>query len=78
MSVQIASFKYKGTKFCCVIMRFVEEIVIIFAIFHIRYVLFSTSYFSSEKDRGVVKLLSHILKSLFHFVLKNCQNCKFR
>ena len=51
-------------------MRFVEEIVIISAIFHIRYVLFSTSYFSSEKDRGVLKLLSHILKSLFHFVFK--------
>ena len=48
----------------------------IFAIFHNRCSFFSTSYFSSEKNPGAVKIVSHILKSLFYF--KNCQNFKFR
>ena len=34
--------------------------------FHIRCFLFSTSYLSSERDPGIVKFLSHILKSIFH------------
>ena len=45
---------------------FVEENTTIFAIFHIRGVFFPTSYFSTEKDPGVVKIVSHILKSLFY------------
>ena len=43
---------------------FVDENATIFAIFHIRYVFFSTSYFYSEKDPTIVKIVSHILQSL--------------
>ena len=43
---------------------FVDENATIFAIFHIIYVFFSTSYFSSEKDPTIVKIVSHILQSL--------------
>ena len=55
---------FKGTICCCV--RFCRKNVTIFAIFHIRGVFFSTSYLSSERDPGLVKIVSHILKSLFY------------
>ena len=41
---------FKETIFCCV--RFYKENDTMFVIFHIRYVFFSKSYFSSEKEQG--------------------------
>ena len=43
----------------------VEENATIFANFFIRCLFFLTSYFSSEKDSGAVKIVSHILTSQF-------------
>ena len=54
----------KGLYFCCV--GFEKKNATIFAIFHIRCVFSSTSYFSFEKDPGIVKIVSLILKSLFY------------
>ena len=45
---------------------FVEKIATLFAIFHIRGVFFPILYFTSERDPGVVKIVSFILKSLFY------------
>ena len=47
---------------------FVEENAKKFVIFHIRGVFFPTlyMYFSSERDPVVVRIVSHILKSLFY------------
>ena len=55
---------FKGTIFCCV--RFCKKNVTLFAIFHIRWAFFSTSHFSFKRDPCVVKIVSQILKSLFH------------
>ena len=44
-----------------------EENATIFAIFHNRRSFYSTSYFSSEKDPDAIKIVSHILKSLFYW-----------
>ena len=55
---------FKETIFCRV--RFCTRNATIFPIFHIRGVFFPTSYFSSERDPGAVKNVSHILKSLFY------------
>ena len=41
---------------------FAEENAKIFAI----WCFFPTSYFSSERDPGAVKMVSHILRSLFY------------
>ena len=66
---------FKGTIFCCVMScrRKCYNI----CIFHIGCFSYSTSYFSSEKDPGTLKIGSHILKSLF-YKNKTCRNCKFR
>ena len=53
-----------------------EENVTIFAIFHNRRFFYSTSYFLSEKDPDAVKIVSHILKSLFYLNLENLKNLK--
>ena len=45
---------------------FVEENTTIFVIFHITAVFSLRSYFSSERDPGVVKIVTHILRSLFY------------
>ena len=55
----------EGNIFCCV--RVYRRKCTSFAIFTSDvFFLFSTSYFSSERDPGIVKILSHILKSIFH------------
>ena len=54
----------KGTIFCCV--RSSRRKCYNICFFHNRCSFFSTSHFSSEKDPGAVKIVSHILKSLFY------------
>ena len=58
---------FKRTIFCCV--RSSRKNATIFAIFHNRRSFLSTSYFSSEKDPGAVKIVTHNLKSLFYLKL---------
>ena len=43
---------------------FLKENATIFAIFHIRGVFFLTSYLSSERDPGILKII--ILRGLFY------------
>ena len=64
---------FKGTIFCCV--RFSGRKMLQYFLFFTSDVFFfSTSYFSSEKDPGVVKIVTHILRSLFYKKLVNNVN----
>ena len=55
----------KGTIFCWVRYRR-RKCYNIYVIFQTRGFFFPTSYFSPERVPGVVKIVSHILKSLFY------------
>ena len=55
---------FKGTIVCCV--RFCRRKCFSFVIFHIRGGFVPTSYFFILRDPGVLKIVSHILKSLFY------------
>ena len=68
---QFTHFKIKLEKVCVqckslkglyfVVYGLLVENATILAIFHNRCSFYSTSYFSSEKDPGAVKIVSHIL-----------------
>ena len=66
---------FKGTLFCCI--GLLEENTALFAIFHNKCSFYSTSYFSSEKDPGTVKIVSHILKSLFDYTLVKIKEASY-
>ena len=58
---------YKGTTFCC--LKFCRRKCYNICYFHIKGVFFPTSYFQSERDPDVEKIVSHILRSLFYHKL---------
>ena len=64
---------FKGTIFCCV--RFSGSKMLQYFLFFTSDVFsFQRHIFSSEKDPGVVKIVSHILRSLFYQKLVNNVN----
>ena len=59
---------FKGTLYSCVwFCR--KKTATVCAIFHTKYVFLSASYFSSEEDPGIVKIVSHIQEGLNYQIL---------